>query len=889
MRPLKLKIEGLKSISAPQSIDFEKLSQNGIFGIFGKTGSGKSTILDAIVLAIYGEVVENLKFGDFINIGCDCAKVELDFSVKRGGETEIYKAERAYKYNKARTSVTSAAKLSKRIGGAEKEEYVCIAEKSDAVSNLLKKEIIGLEKSDFLKCIALPQGDFAAFLKMTRTERLSVIGKLFDLTKYGEELAQKVKEREKELTLENERLSGRLEALVCSDEQTIKNDELLLKQLDDETKKLKGEQEVAEKEAATAKTFGDLLKERNEKSELLNQKSAYRSIIEEKRKKLKLFESVKAVKQTLNSYDKTLNEKKQTEENLKTLREQKQKAEKVLSEAKTQKESLPFVGEKIVELKVKLQAAAGLKAKNAELEIKKQKREELKNEYLRIKSERDEKEKLKLVFENRIAEIKAAIEETDVDGVIEKLKGGLASAVKSDFCKNEIDFLQKALNGLSAENLSESAVYGLIAAHIEGLKGEMSGGAEPADKLIGAAADAIKKASVLSGELLKVKSAFEQNKAEIGVLDKKAELVTEEGVKVRAEYDAISEEIRSALNGKSYEEAVKAYNAELAENEALEKRINENFEKANEKLNAVKNDESAQSAIDGKLELLIAEASKTLQSELHPLGLSVEKAREVLSYDEAEQDEILIKNFDDSVKTLENRIGELNSKIAEYDEKYRDYGFYGQKLADLKKNIEEINKKVGELSVKHKNDLEKSRERCIIVEKTKAISRKRDLVGELYSIVKAGKFMEFIADEYLKEIAGEAETRVLELTSGRYGLVYDGNFLVTDNFAGGIRRPVAGLSGGETFIVSLSLALALSKQISAKALRPIDFFFLDEGFGTLDEDLVDDVCDSLEKLRMANFTVGLITHVTELKNRIASKLYVHGATAVKGTEIESVY
>ena len=149
--------------------------------------------------------------------------------------------------------------------------------------------------------------------------------------------------------------------------------------------------------------------------------------------------------------------------------------------------------------------------------------------------------------------------------------------------------------------------------------------------------------------------------------------------------------------------------------------------------------------------------------------------------------------------------------------------------------------------------------------------------------------MEFIAEEYLKEIADEAEIRVLELTGGRYGLVYDGNFFVTDNFSGGARRPVAGLSGGETFIVSLSLALALSKQISAKALKPIDFFFLDEGFGTLDEDLIDAVADCLEKLQRANFTVGLITHVAELKNRISSKLLVHGATASRGTVIESSY
>ena len=149
--------------------------------------------------------------------------------------------------------------------------------------------------------------------------------------------------------------------------------------------------------------------------------------------------------------------------------------------------------------------------------------------------------------------------------------------------------------------------------------------------------------------------------------------------------------------------------------------------------------------------------------------------------------------------------------------------------------------------------------------------------------------MEFIADEYLKDIASDAERRVLELTGGRYGLSYHGEFYVTDNLKGGAMRRVAGLSGGETFLVSLSLALALAFEISKKALKPIDFFFLDEGFGTLDEELIDAVTDSLEKLRRADLTVGLITHVAELKNRISSKLNVSGADINHGTIFSQVF
>ena len=97
---------------------------------------------------------------------------------------------------------------------------------------------------------------------------------------------------------------------------------------------------------------------------------------------------------------------------------------------------------------------------------------------------------------------------------------------------------------------------------------------------------------------------------------------------------------------------------------------------------------------------------------------------------------------------------------------------------------------------------------------------------------------------------------------------------------GGRTRGVYTLSGGETFLVSLSLALSLSQEICLRSLRPIEFFFLDEGFGTLDEHLVDTVMDSLERLKGEHFSIGIISHVEELKHRIEKK----AASSKKATE-----
>ena len=85
---------------------------------------------------------------------------------------------------------------------------------------------------------------------------------------------------------------------------------------------------------------------------------------------------------------------------------------------------------------------------------------------------------------------------------------------------------------------------------------------------------------------------------------------------------------------------------------------------------------------------------------------------------------------------------------------------------------------------------------------------------------------------------------------------------------------VTSLSGGETFLTSLALALALSEQIQLKGQSPLEFFFLDEGFGTLDNNLLDTVIDSLERLSSKERVIGLISHVPELRSRIGRRLIV---------------
>ena len=140
---------------------------------------------------------------------------------------------------------------------------------------------------------------------------------------------------------------------------------------------------------------------------------------------------------------------------------------------------------------------------------------------------------------------------------------------------------------------------------------------------------------------------------------------------------------------------------------------------------------------------------------------------------------------------------------------------------------------------------------------------------------RGNSFVEYISEERLRYIAQEASQTLAMLTKYRYSLELDTGqgFVVRDNANGGVCRAVSTLSGRD-LLTSLSLALALSKQIQLKGQSPLEFFFLDEGFGTLDSGLLDIVVDALERLSCKERIIGVISHVPELKNRIARRLIV---------------
>ncbi|MCD5407071.1 MAG: SMC family ATPase [Desulfotomaculum sp.] len=187
IKPLHLKLAGLHSFQQEQQVDFTMLGAAGVFGIFGPTGSGKSTVLDAITLALYGKV-ERAKGGirGIINQHEQKMMVEFNFSV---GERE-FTAGRIYKKNKDGQTQLSTCRLLENTGGLA----LVLAEKSRDIDKTIA-ELIGLTVDDFTRAVVLPQGKFAEFLMLQGRERRLMLQRLFGLEKYGEKLMQKTKNR----------------------------------------------------------------------------------------------------------------------------------------------------------------------------------------------------------------------------------------------------------------------------------------------------------------------------------------------------------------------------------------------------------------------------------------------------------------------------------------------------------------------------------------------------------------------------------------------------------------------------------------------------------------------------------------------------------------------
>lgn len=252
-----------------------------------------------------------------------------------------------------------------------------------------------------------------------------------------------------------------------------------------------------------------------------------------------------------------------------------------------------------------------------------------------------------------------------------------------------------------------------------------------------------------------------------------------------------------------------------------------------------------------------------------------------------EQRQSIQKCLDDNAKARDfvaQTLQEVSARIKDKPFDQEQISLVRQNLVDIQKEYEEAVREQGALS-KSLNDLKiRQAEWQRLQLEINRLTERRELAAKLVSLLKGRKLVQFLAEEHLRDMAAEASVRLAGLTGQRYALELDEgcNFVMRDDYNAGQRRPVNTLSGGETFLTSLSLALALSSKIQLKGQYPLGFFFLDEGFGTLDPEKLEVVVNTLEKLHDGQRVVGIITHVPELRSRMPRYLEISAAT-IDGT------
>jgi len=150
------------------------------------------------------------------------------------------------------------------------------------------------------------------------------------------------------------------------------------------------------------------------------------------------------------------------------------------------------------------------------------------------------------------------------------------------------------------------------------------------------------------------------------------------------------------------------------------------------------------------------------------------------------------------------------------------------------------------------------------------LDKRKDNLSTLAKLFRSSGFVNFISSVYLQDLCSAANERFFKLTKQQLKLevTEDNSFNVRDYLNNGKTRHVKTLSGGQTFQISLCLALALAESIKQQSQSKQNFFFLDEGFGTLDKESLHIVFDTLKSLRKEQRVVGVISHVEELQNEI---------------------
>ena len=917
MKPLKLTMSAFGSYAGKNVIDFTG-QQQGIFLITGDTGAGKTTIFDAITYALYNQTSGGERNGNMMR--SQYAKpetetyVELEFLYR--GQTYCVRRNPDYKITKTLKNGKIREQKVPHSVELTLPDGTIFPEKKNAIDAKII-EILGLTADQFSQIVMIAQGDFLKLLYTKSDERKMIFSKLFRTDIYW-----KIQENLRRKSMEmDERIQENDRAFEQEKSRIIPLPESEELPLDELVERLRERLKDALKEQNLRRANVEELNKKITKYEEIN----------------KLFVSLEKIRQTgkeLEARQVESKERRQQIENAlkadkvlvaeqQNLRQQQAVEQSVQAIAKME-ETLANDQEMFETLNTQLQEVeAEQKREAADIQKKMLALEQSFPSYEALQNARSEEQQAKKAWEDiektseesfhkKEAEIAALKEQQKrQEQAVEKAKENweqtaLGALESAKHYEHMYEAFLKEQAGILAENLSAGCPCPVCGSTIHPDPAKLSDHAvtelevEQAKRTRAAAEEkrdlAYAAFEAEKTEKQKLAQAVEKEEADFVLAQMIAKQQRKEAEQNYVSLQKIAEQIREKLVYPSLIEAKKQYAAMQKALAAAEQEIERKRQKVSELAEAMntlkgqrlaeeENQKSAKKlAVKTEKEYAkLLEKSGFISEETYHLAILPERSRLKLEREEKEYESQCLRQQSEQ-KLLEKQVS---------GKTYTDTTELNEQLKAEKQALKEAEKTYMELHTAYENDRSVLQNCAVYLEKGKKLESEDQVIkslsktanGRLSGSAKID-FETYIQRQYFKQIIHEANKRLLTMSNHQFilklkeeantgrktneGLDLSVYSLVTDS-----ERDVKTLSGGESFLAALAMALGLSDIVerSAGAIHP-DMMFIDEGFGSLDAQSRQQAIEVLGELAGDSRMVGIISHVTELKEQIDRKLVV---------------
>ena len=917
MKPLKLTMSAFGSYAGKNVIDFTG-QQQGIFLITGDTGAGKTTIFDAITYALYNQTSGGERNGNMMRSQYAQPEtetyVELEFLYR--GQT--YRVRRNPDYKITKTLKNGKIREQKVPHSVELTlpDGTVFPEKKNATDAKII-EILGLTADQFSQIVMIAQGDFLKLLYTKSDERKMIFSKLFRTDIYW-----KIQENLRRKSMEmDERIQENDRAFEQEKSRIIPLPESEELPLDELVERLRERVKDALKEQNLRRANVEELNKKITKYEEIN----------------KLFVSLEKIRQTGKELEARQAESKERRQQIENARKadkvlvaeqqnlrQQQAVEQSAQAIAKMTETLADDQEMFETLKTQLQEAeAKQKREAADTQKKMLALEQSFPSYEALQNARSEEQQAKKVWEDlrktseesfhkKAAGIAALKEQQKrQEQIVEQTKKNweqtsLSASESAKHYEHMYQAFLKEQAGILAENLSAGCPCPVCGSTVHPDPAKLSDHAvtelevEQAKKTRAAAEEkrdmAYAAFEAEKTEKQKLAQAVEKEEADFVLEQTIAKQQRKEAEQNYVSLQKIAEQIREKLVYPSLAEAKKQYAAMQKALEAAEQEIERKRQKVSElaeAMNTLKGQKLAEEENQKTAKKLAAKTEKEyaklleksgfVSEETYHLAILPERSRSKLEREEKEYESQCLRQQSEQ-KLLEKQVS---------GKTYTDTTELNEQLKAEKQALKETEKTYMELHTAYENDRSVLQNCAVYLEKGKKLESEDQVIkslsktanGRLSGSAKID-FETYIQRQYFKQIIHEANKRLLTMSNHQFilklkeeantgrktneGLDLSVYSLVTDS-----ERDVKTLSGGESFLAALAMALGLSDIVerSAGAIHP-DMMFIDEGFGSLDAQSRQQAIEVLAELAGDSRMVGIISHVTELKEQIDRKLVV---------------